>query len=185
MGFGSALFGSSGGYSQFYNPYIEQLANAPMADFRGPRQYYKSILGGAKKGDFSNIPGAAQFDQAVARSNREIDEQASPLGYTNLGAAGSPLIDRIKSLNKERASEGINSQRFGFVQNALDNAAGGLFNIANAKNQFNLQRLQGAAGLYNGTFNYRPPSQGLFGGIVGALGQAYGAHEAAGAGGTP
>lgn len=168
MGFLGALFGEKGGFDSFNNPYIEKLANLEGAGFKGPRNYYRSILQGYNKGDYSNLPGMGEFDAANARSNREIDESTSPLAYTQLGEAGGPLMDRVKNLQKQRASEGINSQRFGFVQNSLQDAAQGLTNISNLKNQFNLQKYGTAGQLFNGTQQYRPPTQGFLGGLIGS-----------------
>lgn len=195
MGFLGSLFGTKGGFESFHNPYIDQLAGLEGAGFKGPRNYYRSILQGAKNGNYSNLPGMGEFDAANARSNREIDESTSPLAYTQLGEAGGPLMDRVKNLQKQRASEGINSQRFGFVQNSLQDAAQGLTNISNMKNQFNLNKLGTAGSLFNGTQQYRPPTQGFLGGVIGSALGAFatggaslatqGLGAAAGGGGGP
>lgn len=168
MGFGSFLFGDKGGFESFNNPYINDLANLQGAGFKGPRNYYRDILQAGKKGDFSRLPGMGMFDSEIAKQTRMIDDSANPLAYTAAGEAGGPLAERVRELRKQQATEGINNQRFGFAQNALDNAAGGLVNIANLKNQFNLDKAKSTAGLYNQTFTYRQPQQGFLGGLLGS-----------------
>ena len=172
MGIGSFLFGQKGGFEKFDNPYINELANLQGAGFKGPRQYYRSILQGFNKGDYSKLPGMGMFDSEIAKQTRAIDETANPLAYTSAGEAGGPLAERVRELRKQQATEAINNQRFGFAQNALGQAAEGLTNISNLKQQFNLSKLGTAAGLFNQTHVYRPPTQGAFGGLLGSLGSA-------------
>ena len=82
--------------------------------------------------------------------------------------AGGPLAERVRELRKQQGTEAINNQRFGFAQNALGQAASGLTDIANAKNQFNLNKLGTAGSLFNQTHTYRQPTQGAFGGLLGS-----------------
>lgn len=174
MGLGSFLFGRGGGFESFYNPYIEQLNNAQLSDYRGPRQYYKSIMQSYKTGDYGKMPGMGMFDNELAKQNRTIDETANPLAYTAAGEAGGPLADRVRELRKQQAAEGINGQRFGFVQNQLGQAAQGLTDIASRRNQETLDRLKSAAGLFNGTFQYRQPQTGALSGVISGLAGGFG-----------
>jgi hypothetical protein len=155
MGF----LGTEGKFISHDNPYLDDLAG--MGYEMGPaRKYYKGILKGAQKGDYSNMPGMGMFSDAIASGYKDIENSADPLAFIGSGEGGGAMGDRIEQLQKERLRQGVNSQKFGFVQQGLSDAAGNLSQMWRDKNGWNLNKAGMLIGGENNRYQYQAPQQG-------------------------
>lgn len=178
MGIGSFLFGSGPKSKRIDDPIFDEAADKARQPYKffGAKNYYKGILNAGKAGDYSKLPGMAMFDNEISRAYGDIENQTTAPNVTG------PLADRIMQLNKDRARDSINSQRFGFIQDSLSGAAGGLSGLSAAYNNYTLGQGQLLSGIGQGRNFIDPGRAGALGGILGAGAAAFGGPAGAAAG---
>lgn len=160
-------------YDQHPNPYINPLANRETSN-DPTRRMDKQFL----RGNYANDPSMAQFGVALNQRYQDIDNQADPLAFAGAGEAGGALGNRIRDLNRDRASQGVFGQRFGYIGQRTNEAANRLQQGWMFRNQLESGNLASAAGLENQRYNwYQKPN--LFSQFAGAALGGFGSYMGA------
>lgn len=144
------------------NPYIGQLAGLNYKFPKMVMKGYRDTLRGYQQGNYSKLPGQNIFDNEIAKLNDTAQYQSG-------GLTTGPAADRVRQLNVDRGRDAINEQRFGFVQNQIDNAQQGLMSAFDRRNQFDLNKFGQAAGLENSRYQFVPGKPGFGGQLLGGL----------------
>ena len=160
---------ANGTFAQHANPYLDQYANQPIFGAKKAKNYWGSILGAGAKGDFSQMPGMGVFDNQIASGYKDIENSSDPLAYLAAGESGGAMGDRNEELQKERLRQGVNSQRYGFAQEQLGNAAQGLAVLAAMKNSATNSKYGTLIGGENQRYQYEPPKPGFWGQLGGSV----------------
>ena len=152
--------GTPGQFLSHDNPFIGEYANQNYQVPRQSARFFRGMLKGAEKGDYSGIPGMGQFDDAIASGYKDIENSADPLAYLAAGESGGSMGNRNQRLQEDRLRQGVRGQQFGYVGDQLQGAARGLADIWRDKNEWNANKYGTLISGENNRYQYQAPQQG-------------------------